>query len=136
MWKDWHEGVVYPEQELFYEQWTDEASQLLMAMDNEFFGLLSVLPVSKGSIPTILEYYESKDAASLTLKLQNIEAFKGILSPMKQVEGGFIPDFNSRYFTEDFPYGLRIIRNLAQKHHVNTPTIDRILEWGLNKAMA
>ena len=54
MWKDWHEGMVYPEHTLFYEQWTEEASQLLIDMDREFFQLLSVLPVRKGSIPTIM----------------------------------------------------------------------------------
>lgn len=131
MWKDWHEGVVYPEQSLFYEQWTNEASQLLIEMDREFFSLLSVLPVGKGSIPTILDYYESTDAASLTRKLQSIEAFKGILSPMRQVEGGYVPDFASRYFTEDFPYGLRIIQQQARKHHIQTPVIDQVLAWGL-----
>ena len=131
MWKDWQEGIVYPTQPLFYEEWTEEASQLLIAMDREFFALLSILPVREGSIPTILDYYESTDAASLTRKLQSIEAFKGMLSPMKQVEGGFVPDFSSRYFTEDFPYGLRIIQNLARKHQVDTPTIDQVLAWGL-----
>ena len=75
-------------------------------MDREFQQLLQVLPVREGSIPTILDYYESSDAASLTRKLRSIQAFKGILAPMKAVEGGFVPDFSSRYFTEDFPYGL------------------------------
>lgn len=132
-WKDWHEGIVYPEQGLFYEQWTDEASALLIAMDTEFQQLTEVLPVRKGSIPTILDYYESTDAPSLTRKLRSIQAFKGILSPMKAVPGGFIPDFCNRYFTEDFPYGLRIIHDQAKLHHVETPVIDRVLAWGLNQ---
>lgn len=131
MWKDWTEGVVYLEQTLFYEQWTDEASQLLIDMDREFNDLLRVLPVREGSILTILDYYESTDAASLTHKLQSIQAFKGILSPMKQVEGGYVPDFQSRYFTEDFPYGLRIIQQLARQHHIKTPVIDKVMNWGL-----
>ena len=131
MWKGWHEGVIYPEPSLFYEEWTDEASQLLIDMDREFFKLLDVLPVRKGSIPTILDYYESTDAPSLTRKLQSIEAFKGIHSPMKQVEGGYIPDFDSRYFTEDFPYGLYIIQKLAREYHINTPIIDKVMAWGL-----
>lgn len=131
MWKDWHEGVVYPEQTLFYEAWTDDASELLIAMDTEFFRLLQTLKVRAGSIPTILDYYESTDAASLTRKLRSIQAFKGILSPMTAVEGGFIPDFHSRYFTEDFPYGLRIVCQQAQRHHVDTPVLNRVLEWGI-----
>ena len=130
-WKDWHEGVVYPARSLFYEQWNDEASQLLIDMDREFNALLDVLPVRKGSIPTILDYYESTDAASLTRKLQSIEAFKGIPSPMKEVDGGYVPDFSSRYFSEDFPFGLRIIQQQARRHHVSTPVIDRVMNWGL-----
>ena len=131
LWSDWHEGVTYPEETLFYEQWTDEASALLIQMDEEFQQLLCVLPVTKGSIPTILDYYESTDAPSLTRKLRSIQAFKGIKAPMKPCTGGFEPDFSSRYFTEDFPYGLQIIQHQAQEHHVATPVIDRVLSWGL-----
>ena len=133
LWKDWHEGVAYPKESLFYEQWTIEASNYLIQMDQEFQQLLSVLPVTKGSIPTILDYYESKDAISLTHKLQSILAFKGIKSPMKQVEGGYVPDFSSRYFTEDFPYGLQIVQQQARQHGVSTPMIDEILRWGLTR---
>ena len=133
LWKDWHEGVAYPKESLFYEQWTIEASNYLIQMDQEFQQLLSVLPVTKGSIPTILDYYESKDAISLTHKLQSIQAFKGIKSPMKQVEGGYVPDFSSRYFTEDFPYGLQIVQQQARQHGVSTPMIDEILRWGLTR---
>lgn len=133
LWKDWHKGVAYPKESLFYEQWTIEASNYLIQMDQEFQQLLSVLPVTKGSIPTILDYYESKDAISLTHKLQSIQAFKGIKSPMKQVEGGYVPDFSSRYFTEDFPYGLQIVQQQARQHGVSTPMIDEILRWGLTR---
>ena len=133
MWKDWHEGVVYPTQTLFYEEWTDEASELLIAMDKEFQSLLDTLPVTKGSIPTILDYYESYDAPSLTRKLHSIKAFQGILSPMKAVRDGFVPDFQSRYFTEDFPYGLKLIQNVAQKQGVLTPVINKVLEWGTQR---
>ena len=109
------------------------ASECIMAMDDEFMMLLDKLPVEKGSIPRLLDYYESYDAASLTHKISNIAAFQTITSPMKDVEGGWIPDFESRYFTEDFPYGLQFIKNLAVKHGVATPTIDLILNWGLSK---
>ena len=131
MWHNWQEGVVYPTQNQFYSDWTDEASQLLIDMDIEFFRLLAKLPVTPGAIPTILDYYESKDATSLTQKLHSIEAFKGILSPMKEVKDGFIPDFHSRYFTEDFPYGLAIIHRLMHEYHITCPHIDRVYEWGM-----
>lgn len=131
MWKDWQPGIVYPRNPQFYAEWTLEASELLIQMDEEFQNLLKNLGLKPGSIPAVLDYYESTDAESLTTKLQTIKAFQGILSPMKEVAGGFIPDFSSRYFTEDFPYGMRFIVDTAQKQHVSIPTIDRVYQWGL-----
>ena len=132
MWHDWHEGMTYPTQNQFYSDWTDEASQLLIDMDGEFFRLLHVLPVTPGAIPSVLDYYESTDAASLTKKLHSIEAFKGILSPMKKVGDGFVPDFHSRYFTEDFPYGLAIIHRLMHEHYIPSPYINKVYDWGMH----
>ena len=100
-------------------------------MDNELQALLEQLPVCKGSIATVLDYYESCDAASLARKLRSIEAFKGILAPMKEMVGGYVPDFQSRYFTEDFPYGLAIVHRLTHEKGIPSPTIDRIYEWGM-----
>ena len=131
LWKDWHEGDIYPRVPFFYEEWTEETAQLYIQMDNELQSLLDLLPVRKGSIATVLDYYESTDAVSLAKKLRSIEAFKGILSPMKQVEGGYIPDFQSRYFTEDFPYGLAIIHRLAHEKGVPSPSIDMVYDWGI-----
>ena len=100
-------------------------------MDNELQALLAQLPVRPGSIPTVLDYYESTDAPSLARKLRSIEAFKGIASPMRQVEGSYVPDFQSRYFTEDFPYGLAIVHRLMHEKGVPSPTIDMVFDWGM-----
>ena len=129
-----NEGRIYPRMILFYEEWTPEAADLLIRMDEEFFRLLGVLPVTQGFLPTILDYYESHDAVSLAAKLSSIRGFKGIPSPMKEVEGGWGPDFSSRYFVEDFPYGLRYIAQLAHDKKVACPLIDKVLEWGMSKA--
>lgn len=132
MWKDWN-GDVFDHNILFYKEWTNEASQTLIDMDAEFMQLLAVLPVSKGAIPPLLEYYESTDAESLTRKISSIKAFQNITSPMKPVENGWIPDFESRYFTEDFPYGLKIIVDLAKEKKINCPHINKVFEWGMSK---
>lgn len=124
------ETEVFPKNILFYEEWTDAASQTLIDMDAEFFGLLDKLGVT--GIPTLLDYYDSTDAASLTRKLSTIPAFQGITSPMKQVTGGWVADFGSRYFTEDFPFGLRWIKELAEQNNISTPVIDRVYDWGMN----
>jgi len=133
MWKDWRPGIVYPRNPQFYKEWTIEASALLIQMDDEFQQLLKALGLKPGCIPTILDYYDSTDTISLTQKLHDIKAFQGIPSPMKEVEGGWIPDFSSRYFTEDFPYGMRFIVETAHKQGVPIPTIETVYQWGLSK---
>ena len=132
MWKDWN-GEVYDHMILFYKEWTIEAAQTLIDMDAEFMQLLEVLPVTKGAIPSLLEYYESHDAESLKNKISSIPAFQNITSPMKEADGGWVPDFESRYFTEDFPYGLTFIKRLAQEKGIATPTIDKVYEWGMSR---
>lgn len=122
-----------PNNSHFYAEWTDEASTLMIEMDREFQSLLKALNVREGAVPTLLDYYESTDAASLTRKIRSIEAFKPIMSPMIQTPNGWIPDFNSRYFTEDFPFGLQFIKQLADKHNIPTPHITQVLQWGLSK---
>lgn len=127
MWHNW-KGQVYPKQELFYAHWDQYSSEIYIAMDNEFQQLCKKLNVS---VQPVLEYYESNDADSLTHKLHSIEAFKTILAPMTRNEEGWIPDFKSRYFTEDFPFGLKIVKDLAVNINLTTPTIDKVITWGM-----
>lgn len=129
----WHgkEDELVENPVLFYSEWNDEASIVLLAMDDEFRKLLDILGVSQDAVPSLLKYYESTDYKSLTEKIRSIEAFKSIKAPMINTGHGWLPDFGSRYFTEDFPYGLRYIRDLAKFHGIETPTIDKVYEWGL-----
>ena len=122
------ENEVFDHNILFYKEWTDEASQLLIDMDAEFFQLLGKLNVH--SLQTLLDYYESTDASSLTRKIQSIPAFQTITSPMKQVEGGWMVDFESRYFTEDFPFGLRFISEAIHIEQFSAPNINMVYQWG------
>lgn len=130
MWNDWSPSVTYERVPLFYSEWTDDASQLLIDMDAELQELLVRLSVNRANIPPILDYYESVDAKTLTYKIKSIPAFKEILSPMRQLgEGGFVPDLNSRYFTEDFEYGTFFIRETARRNDLATPKIDMVCKW-------
>jgi hypothetical protein len=52
---------------------------------------------------------------------------------MIQTPDGWVADFNSRYFTEDFPFGLRYIRDLAHEHGIEAPNIDMVYNWGISK---
>ena len=130
MWKD-YQGETFERNPKFYADWTDEASDILLAMDAEFMQLLESLGIDKGVIPSLLDYYEVRDAKTLTDKIKSIPAFRSIASPMKETEKGWVPDFGSRYFTEDFPFGLKFIHDLAREKGLHTPTIDTVYSWGM-----
>lgn len=133
MWKDWNGKDIFHTNPQFYSDWTDETSALEVEMDREFFMLLHSLHVSSKHIDTLLDHYDSVDISSLTKKIKSIPSFAGILSPMKPADGGWIPDFTSRYFTEDFPFGLRFIHDLAHENNIPCPHIDTVYSWGMQQ---
>lgn len=130
MFHDWTDDMRSDHNILFYEEWTEEAADLMIKMDAELFKILKHLPVDSNYLTPLLEYYESHDASSLKTKLSSIKGFKGITSPMKEDEFGWYPDYHSRYFTEDFGYSLRFIWELGKKYGVQTPHIDKTYNWG------
>lgn len=113
----------------FYEDWTDDSSRILIECDNEFQLMLSMLGLKSKYTPPLLEYYDSHDAESLTRKITSIRSLKGLLVPMIKVEGGYAPDWENRYFTEDIPYGMLLIRFICQEIGLKTPVIDKIIMW-------
>ncbi len=131
MFADYQKGVCYDHNFLFYEEWTEAASERYIQADEELLELCRRIPemtIGTDIIP-VLEYYESRDATSLTAKIRTIPSFKGITSPMLQIPQGWIPDFTSRYFTEDIPWGTSLICHLARKHGIATPTLDAFVSW-------
>lgn len=49
---------------------------------------------------------------------------------MRLVSDGWVPDFRSRYFREDFPYGLFFIYNLMLELEIECPVIAKVYNWG------
>lgn len=133
MFKDWKPGIKYNRDFLFYEEWNNDAADLYIKMDNELASLIKILPVTPGFLPTVLEYYECNDVTSLAKKLRSIESFKGIKSPMIEIsKGEWIPDFSSRYFTEDFGCGLKYIRDLCAQYNIAALNIEAVYNWGIS----
>ena len=70
------------------------------------------------------------NTSTLCKAIQTNAAFQGIKHPVKTTEDGkFVPDFTHRYMTEDVPYGLVVIRGIAEIVGVKTPNIDKVLTW-------
>ncbi len=127
---DYEEGVVYPRNILFYEEWAQESSELLFACDDELQQVCRALHrLDLSGVKSLKEHYESDTPEKLTQKIRSIKSLQGLGSPMLEVEGGFIPDFSSRYFTADFPYGLAILVQIAEVAGVEVPYMTETLKW-------
>lgn len=130
MFHDYVPGTVYQKNPLFYGEWSMDSSELLLACDAEHQQLMAKLDeLDLRGVRSLKEHYESETAQQLTNKLQSIRSLHNLSSPMTQVEGGWIPDFTSRYFTADFPYGLAIIEQIAQIVGMDVPNIRKTMDW-------
>ena len=70
------------------------------------------------------------DKTNMATALRTNAAYQGLKHPMKETsDGKFVPDFQHRYLTEDIPYGLAVIRGIAEIAGVKTPNIDKVLLW-------
>lgn len=128
--KAWKENHVYSSVPLFYEEWDDESSELLIACDDEVQAICRGLPEFELQyVKSLREHYESPTVDAMTKKISSINAFKGLTTPTVNVGRGLIPDLHSRYFTADFSYGLTIIQQVAEFAGVQTPNINETMAW-------
>lgn len=132
--KDYKKGDYYDKQLMFYQEWTDETSHLLLKYDEELQQICSRMqPLNLDEVVSLKVYYESPTAELMTKKLKSIKAFEVVKVPLVENKGKFYPDFNSRMFIEDFPYGIAIIKYFGILTKVDTPTIDKILKFYKDK---
>ena len=130
MFEDYQPGVTYESIPLFYEDWTDQSSELLMKCDDEVQAICRALPEHHlNFVKSLRDHYESQTVEAMTAKISGISAFRGITTPSVEVNGRYIPDLHSRCFTADFSYGLSIIQQIARFAGVETPNIDEVMDW-------
>lgn len=127
---DWNQCVRYESVPLFYEEWDNLSSELLLTMDQEEQEICRAFSdFDLSYVKSLRDHYQSYTVEAMTRKISSIQAFKGLTTPTKTVDGGLIPDLHSRYFTADFSYGLSIIKQIGDIAGVETPTISRVLDW-------
>lgn len=126
---DYTAGKSYARVPLFYEEWSDESSELLLACDAEVQALCAQMPFALSFVKSLREHYESDSAEALTKKIRSIKGFKGLPTPSVAVEGGFAPDLDSRYFVADFSFGLSILVQIAAFYGTDVPHMKQTLAW-------
>jgi hypothetical protein len=137
-------GQAYSEPSLFYQAVDEEVATILQNMSQEVqslrtnleraypgLDLAAVRPVGewlKRSYPTSII-----DSSTLHSSFATNRSYTGLLAPMIGSENGFVPDFQSRYLTEDVPYGLLVMRGIAELAGVATPQADEVISWAQDR---
>lgn len=121
----------YADNPLFYEEWDDESSEVLLNFNDELMQICDKLPLDVLGVISLRIYYESDSIESMTAKIRNMEELKGLGSPMCKSGNGWKVDWNSRYFTADFPFGLKILIDIAKLFDVETPEMNKVWKWYL-----
>ncbi len=129
LFRDYKPEVGYESIPLFYEEWSLDSSDVLIKLDKEVQEMCQLLPMDLSNVRSLLLHYESTDAMSLTNKIRSIKSFKGLKTPQKELAGRVHPDLESRYFTADFPYGLLILKAFALICKIDTPMMDKVIDW-------
>lgn len=128
--KDYKDGYFYESVPLFYEGWCDESSELLLKCDNEVQNICrAIKDFDLSYVKSLMLHYESETAQQLTQKIKSIKSFRGLKSPCVQTASGFVPDFSSRYFTADFPFGLSILVQISKLLNLDCPYMQQTLDW-------
>lgn len=130
LFQDYQEGVTYEKVPLFYEEWDDASSELLLKCDKEVQQLCDALKEFDLSfVESLKVHYESESPEQTTKKLNSINSLKGIKTPSIQIGEAFIPDLSSRYFTADFSYGLSILIQIASLVELPVPNMTQTFQW-------
>jgi opine dehydrogenase len=127
--RDYKKGQTFSEQIYYYQSWNDSCSEIICAFSDEMEAVCNKLPIDLSGVKSIQEYYESPTPKALTKKFHSIPSFYPLTLPMIHKAEGYYPDFQSRFFTEDIPFGVCIIKALALIAGIETPTADQILAW-------
>ena len=128
--KDYKNGVTYDQIPLFYEEWNDDSSELLLKCDYEVQKICnSINGIDLSNVKSLKSHYESNTKEELTNKMRSIVSLKGLKTPSKLVNDKYIPDLDSRYFTADFPYGLSILIQIGDFLNLNIPYMKDTMKW-------
>jgi NAD/NADP octopine/nopaline dehydrogenase, alpha-helical domain len=111
------------------EQLSDEVLQLKNALQKELGSEVSfdsVLSVREWLLQSYTDKIENKE--TLSSAFRSNQAYHGLKAPVKKTDkNGYVPDFQSRYLTEDIPTGLVVSVGLARLVGLKTPVIDQVI---------
>ncbi len=139
LFRDWS-GEPLAQAPLFYQGLSDDGARVLQALSDELVG------VARGIHARVPDYWMSStvslhtgirigydgqiaDSSTLRNTIVTNRAYQGVRTPMLAVPGGLAPNFGSRFFIEDIPHGMAILKGVAEIVGIQTPTTDSVMQW-------
>jgi len=123
---------------LFYASVDDKAAEFLSQMSKEVLTIKKVVEERLPSfeMPGIVHLSqwlnqsygeEILDISSLAKQFQTNQGYQTFKVPVKKSNDGYRVDVNTRYLTEDVPFGLLVTKGIASVAGVETPMIDEVI---------
>ena len=132
----YEEGMTWDEHLAFYKNWDEFSAEVLISCDAEEQRCMRKMSAfDLTGVKSLIEHYEidtmpgANDIERMTNKLRVLPFLKDYAPMVETADGKFIPALGSRYFHEDFPYGLAIIRSFCEVCGTPAPMIDTVLHW-------
>ena len=139
-WGDW-DGKPLKDEPLFYQGIDEKQSTLLSTVSDELIATGKELEklkqgVDMSQVLHIFDWYKTyysdqiTDRSNLMMAMKTNKAYDGLVHPMIKTDDGFLPNFRYRYTSEDIPFGLVVLKGIAEIACVETPVMDEIIAWG------
>lgn len=142
-WGNW-DGKPLKEEPLFYQGVDDRQADLLSRVSEELLAAAKAIEqkrkdVDMSEVIHLFDWYkihypdQITDKSSLKMAMRTNKAYDGLVHPMVKTDEGYVPNFNYRYTSEDVPFGMVVMKGIADLAGVPTPAMDEILAWGQQK---
>ena len=139
LFRDW-DGQLYAEAPLFYQGVDASTADILQQLSDEIQSLRALLEerypgLDLSAVQPLHDWLqraygeEIDDCSSLQICFVTNRGYAGLQAPMRASDEGLVPDYHSRYLSEDVPYGLLVARGIAELADLPTPMIDKVITW-------
>ncbi|KAL8589164.1 hypothetical protein ACOMHN_052502 [Nucella lapillus] len=139
-WGDW-DGTPLREKPLFYQGLSKEAASILGMVSEEIVQTARAISQARPEVtldhvehlePWFIGNYSKtvEDPSCLYTAMRTNSAYNNLVHPMSEISPGqYVPDFQHRYLSEDVPFGLAVVKGVAQIAGVATPYTDKVMTW-------
>lgn len=141
--KDWDGKKSYDPKSipLLYEGMDDFSAQQLQDLSNELQLIKKAIVAKYPSVDLsgvkdlgerIVEHYQKEvvDPTNLKTIFATNRGYASVKTPVvEQPDGRVIPNVTCRFFTEDVPFGLIILRDIGRLAGIETPVMDKFITW-------